>query len=558
MELDLFKLLHENAILLLFVTIGLGFIIGRIRIRGISAGSTAGVLIAGLWLGHAGLAIDPIYGTMGFYLFMYTVGLAAGPRFFGVIRRAGLKYLSMAAVVSGSGFLIAYRCTEFLSLEPGVGAGMLAGALTSTPTLAAATDAIQQGIAQLPQTLSPEQASENIVVAYALTYGFGMIGLILLLRMMPRIFRFKLREEARIAAKEMKMEIPSEESPTRHGAALIEAYEVAKENLVGKSLKELNLGRNYYFTVARIKRDGQIATAETSSTLQLGDRVTVICSVAGRPHAGELLGPRIQDADMLDAQLDSAEIVITKERAVEASLEGLNLMGQAGLWVAKVVRSQISLPIEPGTILQRGDVITVWGLRPHIRQIAANYGVIEAEVTETDLPTFAAGVAAGLFVGNFNIKLRRGNITLGPAGGLLFAGIVAGFLRSLYPTFGRVPESARWVIRELGLLFFMASVGLRAGAGIGDNLTGIGLPVILCGAAITIIPALIGFIFGRWVLKLNPALVLGGICGAMTSTPALGMINHDAESEVPAIGYAGTYTFANVFLTVAGSALMRM
>jgi len=558
LELDLFELLGENSILLLFVPVGLGFVVGRIRIRGVSAGSTAGVLIAGLWLGHEGLKIDPMFGTVGFYLFMYTVGLAAGPRFFSVIRQAGLKYLSLAALVSGTGFLLAYQFAGLLSLEPGIGAGMLAGALTSTPTLAAASDAIQHGVAQLPQGVSPEQASENLTVAYALTYGFGMIGLLFFIRLMPRIFRFNLNDEARKAAKEMRIAPLGREQPTRHGAALIEAHEITKENLIGRSLKELDLGRRYYFTVARVKRDGNVSTVEPSSTLQLGDRVTVVASVAGLPRATELLGPRIQDADLLDAQLDSTEVVITKERAIDRSLESLNLIGQAGLWVTTVIRSQISIPIEPGTVLQRGDVIYLWGLRPHIREMAANCGVIEAEVTETDLPTFAAGVAVGLFAGNFSLKLRRANITLGPAGGLLFAGIVVGFLRSLYPTFGRVPESARWVIRELGLLFFMASVGLRAGEGIGDQFTTIGPQVILCGVALTIIPALMGFIFGRWILKLNPAIVMGAICGAMTSTPALGMVNQDADSEVPALGYAGTYTFANVFLTVAGSAMMRM
>ncbi len=558
MELDLIELLSENSILLLFVTIGLGFVIGRIRIRGISAGSAAGVLIAGLWLGHEGLKIDPQFGTTGFYIFMYTVGLAAGPRFFGVIRQDGLKYLSLAALVSGAGFLLAYQFAVLFSFGPGISAGMLAGALTSTPTLAAASDALQHGIAHLPESLSLEQASENITVAYALTYGFGMAGLIIFVRIIPRIFRFNLQSEACKAAKEMRLVTPGKDSPTKHGAVLIEAHEVTKENLIGKSLKELDLGRGYYFTIARIKRDGQISQAEPSSTLQLGDRVTVISSVAGVSHVNELLGQRVQDVDMLDAQLDSAEIIITNERAIDESLENLNFTGQAGFWVTKVVRSQISMPIEPGTVLQRGDIITLWGLRPQIREIASNFGIIEAEVKETDLPTFAAGMAAGLFAGNFSIKLPRNNITLGPAGGLLLAGIVIGFLRSLYPTFGRVPEAARWVLRELGLLFFMAAVGLRAGEGIGKSFAVFGPQVILCGIVITIVPALAGFIFGRWVLKLNPAVLLGGICGAMTSTPALGMVNLEAKSEVPALGYAGTYAFANVFLTVAGSMMMRL
>ena len=444
-----------------------------------------------------------------------------------------------------------------MGFDPGIGAGLLAGALTSTPTLAAAQDAVQNGLAQLPSGMTQETASQNITVAYALTYGFGMIGLIAFIRLSPFLFRVDLQAEARKAAREMRIAEETEDEAPKPPAPLLQAYQLTSDTFTGKSLKELDLGKKHHFVVGRIKREGKVFDSEPATTLQVGDRLSVLAAFEVHQKLPDQLGPSIQDAELLDTHVDSCEVVVTKDAATDHPLADLNVTGESGFWVTKIVRSQIELPLRPETIIQRGDVMHLMGLRGPLRQLALTFGEIEAEVKETDLPTFAAGVASGLFIGNISIKLRNGSLTLGPAGGLLLGGIVVGFLRSLYPTFGRVPEAARWVLRELGLLFFMASVGLKAGGGIGEEFADIGLGVILSGAAVTLVPPTLSFIVGRWFLGLNPAILLGAICGSMTSTPALGLVTQEAKSEVPALGYAGTYTFANVFLTIAGSAMMR-
>jgi len=559
MELDVFQILQSNTILLMFVTLGLGFFVGRISVRGIAIGSTAGVLVAGLALGHLGFEIEDHWGTIGFYLFMYAVGLSAGPRFFGVIRQAGYKYLFLAIVTSVSGFGIAYQLSSWMEFDPGVSAGLLAGALTSTPTLAAAQDAVQNGLADLGSGTTPEAALQNITVAYALTYGFGMIGLILFIRLSPLVFRVDLKAEAKKAAREMHIsEETDDDAKYSDPVPLLQAYELQSETLTGKSLKELGLGKARRFVVGRIKRDGKVFNSEPTSTLAVGDKLSVLATFETHQKLPELLGQRIQDPDLLDTHIDSCEVVISKDAAVNRALGDLHVTGESGLWVTKVLRAQIELPLRNETIIQRGDVMFLLGLRDPVRELARKFGEIEAEVKETDLPTFAAGVAGGLVLGNISVKLGRGSLTLGPAGGLLLAGIVVGFVRSLYPTFGRFPEAARWVIRELGLLFFMASVGLKAGSGISEEFAAIGPGILVCGVAVTLVPPVLSFLIGRWLLGLNAAILLGAICGSMTSTPALGLVSQEAKSEVPALGYAGTYTFANVLLTVAGSALMRM
>jgi putative transport protein len=240
-------------------------------------------------------------------------------------------------------------------------------------------------------------------------------------------------------------------------------------------------------------------------------------------------------------------------------LSELDIPGKFGCFPISISRAQIELvPLESRTTIQRGDVVRVAGERSRIAELARNLGYVEREMETTDLVTLSLGIAAGLLAGLVVVKVGGLTIGLGSAGGLLLVGILIGFLRSLNPTFGRVPPAASSVLMDLGLMFFMTGVGIQAGGGVVGALTSVGPVVIAGGACITLAPALIGYAFGRKVLKLNPALLLGSITGAMTSTPSLGIVQKAADSSLPALGYAGTYTFANVLLTFAGTLMMRI
>jgi putative transport protein len=208
--------------------------------------------------------------------------------------------------------------------------------------------------------------------------------------------------------------------------------------------------------------------------------------------------------------------------------------------------------------LTKGDRLHVTGEAERIHRLAEWIGHIEEEVEETDLFTFATGVVFGIIAGVLVLKIGNISIGLGSAGGLMLVGILLGFLRSMHPTFGRVPAAARFILMELGLMIFMASVGLKAGGGIIEALLSVGPIIFLCGVVVTLGPVIVGYTFGRFVLKFNPALLLGALTGAMTSTPSLSVVSEAAKSELPALGYAGTYAFANVFLTFAGTLLMTL
>ena len=185
-------------------------------------------------------------------------------------------------------------------------------------------------------------------------------------------------------------------------------------------------------------------------------------------------------------------------------------------------------------------------------------GHIERTTRETDLVTFAIGITAGLLIGGLSVSVAGISVGLGTAGGLLVAGLVIGYLRALHPTFGRVPEAARWIFMELGLTIFMAGVGLRAGSGIIETLAESGLNLFLAGAGRHLRSGAVGYLFGRKVLSLNPVFLLGAITGSMTSGASLSIVTGEARSSLPALGYTGAYAFANVLLTVAGSLILLL
>jgi len=237
-------------------------------------------------------------------------------------------------------------------------------------------------------------------------------------------------------------------------------------------------------------------------------------------------------------------------------LKDLDKQNTYACFATGLTRAPIDQPIDSALPLHKGDRLEVVGEKDNLQRLAEDIGFVEQDLEKTDLATFAFGMIAGPLLGLVTLALGNGSTGLGTAGGLLLVGIIIGYLGSVMPTFGRVPAPARFVLMELGLMLFMAAVGLNAGGGVVEALTSVGPIMIAIGVLITLLPAFVAYVVGRQVLSMNPALLLGSITGAMTSTPALNVVTEAARSSVPALGYAGTYTFANVLLTFAGALMM--
>lgn len=558
MEIDVRKILTDNPILLLFVVIGFGYLMGNLRIGPVKIGATAGVLLCGLLFGHFGYAVGPLVATFGFTLFIFSVGIQAGPTFFSAFRADGRRYVALAAFVAVVAVALTMLLSTLFTLEFGVRAGIAAGALTSTPTLAGAQDAITSGLAGLPEGVTAARAKQNVGVGYAITYIFGTVGLIMFVRYIPGLFKVDVVSAAREAEKAQQPPGAGvEKQRTADTLPIIRAYRLP-DDVAGKTVEHVLVETGRKGRPLRVRRGRATLEAKMDLELQAGDVASWVASLADHRNSQERLGQEVLDPELLNYQVTTQEIVVLKDVALGHTLKDLDLVGRYGCIATGVIRATIQLPVSDATVLQKGDRLVVTGEGLHLKALTEEIGYVENEVEETDLLTFGFGVAAGILLGLVTLKIRGFSLGLGSAGGLLLIGIFIGYLSSLSPTFGRVPAAARYILQELGLMMFMAGVGLGAGGGIVEALASSGLVIVLCGVLVTLAPVVLGFAFGRYVLKLNPAILLGALTGAMTSTPALGIVNQAARSAVPALGYAGTYTFANVLLTFAGAMLVSL
>ena len=548
MQIDVYALLAGNPLILVFVVVGLGLLVGRIKIGPTALGSTIGVLAVGLVFGHFGLSIHEMVGTFGFALFIFAVGLQAGPGFFSAFRADGARYVTMSLLVAVSGVALALVFTRFLDFDPGISAGILAGALTSTPSLAGAQDAFVSGLGNVGD-LTAEQARQNVSIGYAMTYLGGTAGVIALVRWLPKLTGIDLQQEAQALERERGL-TPKRRSSGPGALRVIRAYEVAEG---GKPLAQVRHELGLPFVPLRIKRGEEFVEISPDQEVKKGDIASVFAGLDVHQRLLDRLGTEVLDPVLLDYAVDSREIVVLSESAEGRPLSEQGLVEKHGCFATAVTRSGIEMPFSENIVLHRGDRLHVTGVKAGLHSAADAIGYIEEEVDETDLMTFSFGIAAGAGVGLIVIKFGGISIGLGMAGGLLLVGILIGFASSLNPTFGRVPEPARYLLMELGLMLFMAKVGLSAGGGIVEALLNAGPAIIACGLLMTLLPACLVYVVGRRVMKMNPALLLGSVTGAMTSTSALNVINEAARSPVPALGYAGTYTIANVLLTFAGT-----
>jgi putative transport protein len=432
----------------------------------------------------------------------------------------------------------------------------LAGGLTSSPTLAAAQEAIRAGDIPVMEGFTADQMMTNVTTAYAITYIFGLVGLILIIRFLPRLLRIDLPSEA------AKLEAASRGGVEDRVHALndivVRGYRVENENLVGVPLgaaRERLPGR---ISIEQLRREGEMVPVNEETTVELGDEVCIVGFLDEFIAAAGRVGPELSDPELLDVPIESVRIVVLRTKVKKFTTNLIEVVAEEGCFVSKIQRLGVEIPLEGDIEVQAGDVVHITGPTSRVEAVGEEVGHIERATEQTDLVTFSLGIAVGLLVGTWTVTVAGISVGLGTAGGLLASGLVIGYLRALHPTFGRVPGAARWVFMELGLVAFMAGVGLRAGSGIIETLAQSGFSLVAAGILVTSTPVLVGYAFGRKVLGINPVLLLGAITGSMTSGASLSIVTAEANSAVPSLGYTGAYAFANVFLTVAGSLILLL
>jgi putative transport protein len=489
----MYEAILNNSMALLFIIIGLGYLLGKLKIRSFQLGPVAGVLLVGLLFGNYGYEISPEVQTLGFTLFIFSIGFEAGPLFFSVLRADGIKYLTLAIVIAALGFTLAVLLSDLFGFPFGSNAGVLAGGLTSSPTLAAAQQAIMGGTVPLPEGYTVDEAVSNITTCYAVTYIFGLIGLILLIKYIPKLAHVNLPEEA------AKLEAGKDKKVPIAHKIVKRAYRITEKAAIGIPVKMLYKKFPGKATIEKFKRDGKYIEVTPETTLAIGDEITFIGQLELFKDTRLNLGPELTEDEMLAEPFESVRIVAVRSKLKKKRLIPTDITTQYGCILTRLQRVRVDVAIGSDVEIEPGDVLHVTGSRSLL---------------------------------------------------------IIGYLRSIHPTFGRVPGATRWVFMELGLLMFMTGVGLTAGQDIVETFLASGASLIVSGIIITTVPVLIGYLFGRRILKLNPTMLLGAITGAMTSGAALSIIKEEAKSSIPSLGYTGTYVFANVILTIAGTVIL--
>lgn len=523
-----------NPIALLFTILVLGTLLGKVKLHKIELSSAGGVLFVALIFGHYGFSLPDELGSLGFALFIYSIGFGAGPRFFQTFRRNGLKYVAVALVVVIVATATAVTGARVFNFSLKLLPGILAGALTSTSTLASAYQVTNDPV---------------ISVGYGITYPFGLIGLLMMIQYLPKIMKIDLKQEAL----EQRTIVTEDESETIENSSQ-RIYSVENPELIGRRLKDLDIPRSKQVLVRSIRHDDETDLAGADTILSRHDHILVEGAIEHLVGMESFIGPEVVDRSLLASQYQTVRVVINKKQVVGKSLRDLGLIKKYMVLLTRIQRTGVDLNVNPDIKLERSDIVTLVGKPNSLPLAVETLGRKEHRIFETDMFTFCVGLFAGLILGM--IKLPGINTEIGSAGGLLFAGIILGYLRNFGPFSGRVPLAARFILQELGMLLFVAAIGTKAGVGLVDHLLLSGLEIFVTGACVTTFTLLATVLFSRYILHFDWNTSFGATTGGVTSTVALQVITAEAESNYAVLGYAGVYAFANIVLTILGQLVL--
>lgn len=551
--------LKENQELAIFLTLAIGFLIGRIKIGSFSIGTVVGTLLAGVGIGQIGIEVPAVVKYVFFDLFLFTTGYKVGPQFFRALKKDALPQVGLTLVLTVTSLLAAYTAAKLLGYDLGTAAGMLAGAFTESTVIGTAGEAI--GRLDLPDA-EKLALTNKIPVAYAVTYLVGTAFIVWFLpNVGPRLMRVNLKEEAR----KLKAQIAGEgeeasETLTTLRRFGVRTYVVTNPELVNRTVAELEARpKEFRVFVSRIRRDGKLIDADPDTVILEGDTIAVMSHSEMLIQRGHIIGPEVEDKELLDFPIDFLDVIITSK-----SLDGVTLAVLAakpfarGVFLKKHVRTGQQMPFSPRTRLERGDLLTLVGATTDVERAAKAMGYADRQTATTDMIFVGLGIFLGGLVGLLSVTVWGLPLTLTASGGALIMGLVFGWLRSIRPTFGRIPEPAIWIFDMVGLSVFMACVGLGAGPDFFSGIKESGISLVLVGLVIAVIPHVCSILFGRYVLRMNPVIVLGACSGAGTITAALRAIQEEAESDLPALGYTVPYAIGNIILTAWGPVLVAM
>jgi putative transport protein len=547
--------LRQNPELAVFLTLALGFLLGRMRFGTFKLGNVVGTLLAGVFIGQLAIEVHPLVKIVFFDLFLFATGYKVGPQFFRGLKKNAIPQVSLTVVLCITSLVATVVAAQVLGYDCGTAAGLMAGAFTESTVIGTAGDTIAR--LSLPDA-EKQRLLNNIPVAYAVSYLVGTGFVVWFLSSLaPRLLGVDLKAESQKL--EAQMSARPTEPPGRHSGYQVwdtRAYRLAD---VFASRRIADLEKSFIperVFVERIRRDSTLLDAPPNAVLQPGDVVAVVARRRVLLSEGFAIGVEVEDRELLDFPVATADVVVTNRAVVDQRIPTLAERYGRGVVLQKLIRGAEEIPFTLETTVQRGDLLRIVGATQQVERLGKILGYMERPSSETDVVFVGLGIFVGGLIGLLSVKVGGLPLSLTATGGSLIMGLVFGWLRSVRPTFGRIPEPALWVFDTVGLAVFIGVVGLNAGPSFVTGLRVTGPSLLLVGFLVAVIPHVVALLFGRYVLNINPVILLGACAGAGTVTAALRAIQDEAGSKLPALGYSVPYAIGNILLTAWGPVIV--
>ena len=527
---------HESVaytVIVYSVVIAIGVALGKVKFFGISFG-IAWVLFAGIAMAEMGFTVNThiqhFIKEFGLILFVYTIGLQVGPGFFSAFKKEGIK-LNLLAVISIATCVATVIAIHYLTnTDMSTLVGIMSGAVTNTPGLGAANAALAEKFGE---------DAPSLTTMYAVAYPFGVFGIIIVMLGLRGIFKVNIEAEKRL-------------NSLRHSKDQVVinrfAIKVSNPSLFGKKLSVIKKTLDFDFTISRMCRKGEILLADADTLIEEGDVVLVVANQRENEKFFTLMGDSVAITDYFpdekDMRYTSRRINVTQRAIFTKTLGELDVRRRFGVTITRVFRAGVEFVPSAHTKLQFGDTITVIGDETHIQLVSKEFGNSKRRLQTPHIAELFMGITLGVLLGSipFSIPGIPGAVRLGLAGGPLIVAILISRYGGKFSVTHYVSQSANLMVREIGIVLFLASVGLDAKAKFIETLLhGDGLYWMGLGVLITIIPLLVTSLIARIKGKLDYLEICGLLSGASTDPPALAFANDMSNSEIPALTYASVY-----------------
>ena len=544
--------------LALFLTLAIGYAVGKIKIGSFKIGSVTGVLITGVVIGQLNITINPTVKSVFFLLFLFTLGYNSGPQFFKGLRKDGIPQVIFAIIVCISGLISTVIVGKLLGYNAGQATGLAAGALTQSSIIGVAQDSISK--LSLPSN-EIKNMMDFVPVGYAVTYIFGTAGTVFILSTIaPKILGVNLEDECKIIESNFKnsaisSNLNSNISDIEYRAFIIDEHFAGKSVLDIEKTVSTNSVRSF---IIRIKHNDSIFTAKEDTILNLGDKIVFSFKSNDMKNISlSSLGKEIFDLSLLNFPTEKLSVYVKSKKVIGKSIDFVKKSTLTrGVYISKLNSNGEDLFYDKDTILNHKDILTLSGPKDIIENLSYKIGTPIFNTSETDMIFVSLGILLGGLIGIPSLVLGGIKINLSTSGGALIMGLIFGFIHSRRPQIGHIPIGTTWFLSNVGLTAFVAVVGINAGPGFVSGIKTSGISFLIAGIVVTTIPIIVGILIGKYIFKWKVPIILGACAGSMTTTAAVGAICEKSKSNIPVLGYTVTYAVSNIVLTIWGSILI--